>query len=203
MFDNARDANQYLANTVCYWDGTPVYIERVRDDFMASGYKLPLTNTTEREAFNVLAPEFNCRNYNLGYMNSTKLGRAVFVSRRPVRGVSQGICDNNLQFSVNGAPARHIMGINTAMRDRGFTAMLQRRYPTREEALAQFSKPNVPSVAVSPWVAIKKHDTLTNLRFLEYRGREISFSETHEFVLPTEFEYLREICGPTGVLRAA
>jgi hypothetical protein len=52
-------------------------------------------------------------------------------------------------------------------------------------------------------VALKRHGVLTNLHFLEYKGREISFSETPEFHLPTEFEYLREICGPTGVLRAA
>jgi hypothetical protein len=202
VFDNARDANQYLNNTVCYWNGQPIYIERVDGDFMASGYMLPLTGKTAQSRYDVRDPAFNCREYRLGYMNSERLGQAVFLSRRPVRGVSQGICDNNISFiGVNGR-GREI-SVGNSIRDQGFVDMLMGRYPSRDEVLTKFEDVNVPSVALSSCVALKRHGVLTNLHFLEYKGREISFSETPEFRLPTEFEYLREICGPTGVLRAA
>ena len=202
MFDNARDANQYLNNTVCYWNGDPIYIERVDGDFMASGYMLPLTGQTARSQYDVRDPAFNCREYRLGYMNSERLGQAVFLSRRPVRGVSQGICDNNISFiGVNGRGRE--MSVGNAIRDQGFVDMLTGRYPSRDEVIAKFEDVKIPSVALSSCVALKRHGVLTNLHFLEYKGREISFSETPEFHLPTEFEYLREICGPTGVLRAA
>jgi len=202
VFDNARDANQYLNNTVCYWNGQPIYVERVDGDFMASGYLLPLTGRSVRTQYDVRDPSFNCREYRLGYMNSGRIGQAVFLSRRPVRGISQGLCDNNISFiGANGRNRE--MSVTNAIREQGFVDMLIGQYPSRDEVLAKFEDPKVPSVALSPYVALKRHGVLTNLHFLEYKGREISFSETPEFCLPTEFEYLREICGPTGVLRAA
>ena len=202
MFDNVRDAHQYLNNTVCYWNGEPIYIERVGEGFMASGYNLPLTPGMDRSFYDVRDPAFNCREYRIGYMNSERLGYAIFLSRRPVRGVSQGLCETNLSFLGANGRIRE-MSIANAIRDQGFVDMLQGRYPSRAEVLKKFEDVETPSVALSPYVALKRHDVLTNLHFLEYKGREISFSETPEFQLPTEFEYLREICGPTGVLRAA
>lgn len=204
LYDNARDAHQYLGNTVCYWDGRPMYVERIGATFLASGYLLPITVASERVEVDINDARFNCRAFKLGYMNSERLGCAVYVARRPVRGVSQGLCENNLSFTIGGNDGRgRVLSMNNAIRDKGFADMLTGTYPTRQQATDRLGKDGTPSVAVTPWVAIKKHDTLTNLRFLEYRGREISFSETLEFVLPTEFEYLRQICAPSGVLRAA
>lgn len=202
MFDNVRDAHQYLNNTVCYWNGEPIYIERVGEGFMASGYNLPLTPGMDRSYYDVRDPAFNCREYRIGYMNSERLGHAIFLSRRPVRGVSQGLCENNLSFLGMNGRVRE-MSVANAIRDQGFVDMLKGKYPSRDEVLKKFENVKTPSVALSPYIALKRHDVLTNLHFLEYKGREISFSETPEFQLPTEFEYLREICGPTGVLRAA
>lgn len=204
MFDNARDANQYLAATVCYYDGHPVYIEAVGADFNASAYRLPYTGASKRINFDVRSPQFNCREFKLGYMNSEQTGKAIFVSRRPARGMAQGLSDTNLAFTVDGvigARGRGAMALNAAIRDQGFADMLLGLYPDR--ATAEKSFKDRQAVAVSPWLAIKKHGTLTNLRFLEYRGREISYSETFEFDLPEEFQYLREICRPVGCLRNA
>lgn len=203
MYDRADDANTYLRHTVCYWDGEPIYIERVGGDFQMSYYVLPVTNNSDLVYGDVRDPRFNCKQYQLGYMNSTKMGVSFHVTRRPARQVQQGLCDNNTSFIGDLGPYDDRMGIGQAIRDPGFVAMLKGVYPTMEETRRRLEDRKVKSIAVSPQLAVKRHPQFTNLHFLEYKGREISFSETLEFALPDEFKYLREICAPTGVLRAA
>jgi hypothetical protein len=202
MFDNARDANQYLSNTVCYWNGAPFYVESVNPEMEARGYLLPINNASLRMSVDVRDVRFNCREFKLGYVN-TAWGFASYVSRVPVRGLSQGIGDNNLRFEGNGVDAagRHQdVFVQNLLRDQGFADMLNGVYPDRAEVERRLADPAVLSVAVSPWVSIKKHTQFRNLFYLEYKGREIAWSETDRFALPPEFNYLREIIQPTGTL---
>lgn len=203
MYDRADDANTYLRHTVCYWDGQPIYIERVGGDFMMSYYVLPITNLSDLQTADVRDARFNCKQYQLGYMNSTKMGQSFHVTRRPARQVQQGLCDNNISFAGQLDPYADRIGIGQAIRDPGFVDMLKGVYPNMEQTKARLADKKVQSVAVSPQLAVKRHPRFNNLHFLEYKGREISFSETLEFALPDEFKYLREICAPTGVLKAA
>jgi hypothetical protein len=203
MYDRADDANTYLRHTVCYWDGQPIYVERVGGDFQMSYYVLPITNLSDLQYADVRDARFNCKQYQLGYMNSAKMGQSLHVTRRPARQVQQGLCDNNTSFAGQVDPYGDRMGMGQAIRDPGFVDMLKGVYPNMEETKARLANKKVQSVAVSPQLAVKRHPQFSNLHFLEYKGREISFSETLEFALPDEFKYLREICAPTGVLRAA
>lgn len=203
MYDRADDANTYLRHTVCYWNGEPIYIERVGGDFQMSYYVLPITSNSELQYNDVRDPRFNCKQYQLGYMNSVKMGQSFHVTRRPARQVQQGLCDNNTSFTGALDPYADRFMMGQALRDPGFTNMLMGIYPSMAEVRERLADNKVKSIAVSPQLAVKRHPQFTNLHFLEYKGREISFSETLEFDLPDEFKYLREICAPTGVLKAA
>lgn len=203
VYDNAADANSYLRGTVCYWGDAPIYVDRVTPDFLAHYYVLPLTGNAEMVTGDIRDRMFNCQQYRLGYMNSVTRTQSFHVSRRPARQLQQGLCDNNMIFRGNLDRFDDGYGMGRAIRDQGFVDMLRGTYPTVEEVRAQLVDKKVQSVAVSPQLAVKRHPQFSNLHFLEYKGREISFSETLEFALPDEFKYLREICAPTGVLKAA
>lgn len=197
-FDNQRDASSYLSNTVCYYNGVPIYIEAIDANLMAHAYNLPYNGQVRLVDIN--SELFNCREYKLGYMNAAD--GCYYVSRRPSRGTAQGICDNNLSF-IPSDNDRHHRGTNMAraVQDPGLVQMLTGIYPTIPEALQKLEHPNVNAVAISRHLCIKKHPQFNNLRFLEYKGQEISFSDTNAFDLPEDFQYLREICNPTGVLK--
>lgn len=207
-FDNARDANQYLAGTVCYWGESPFFVDHVDETFQAHGYLLPLTNNSAVQLVDCNDRRFNCREYKLGYMNSAE-GSAYYVSRLPARHVQQGIAGTNTLFLRAGdaIPARRDRfggrgyGMQEAIRDQGFVDMLQGRYPPAEEVARRLVEGGARSVAVSRFLAIKRHPQFKNLNFLEYKGREVSYSETLAFDLPEEFVYLRELCQPAGVLK--
>jgi len=203
MFDRADDANSYLRATVCYWGNDPIYVERVTPDFFAHFYVLPLNGSSQIQTGDVRDARFNCQQYRLGYMNYGKTGNSYHVSRRPARQMQQGLSDNNLTIAGARDAYGDMLGLAKAIRDQGFVDMLKGVYPTMEEVRAKLLDKRTKSVAVSPQLAVKRHPQFNNLHFLEYKGREISFSETLEFALPDEFKYLREICAPTGVLKAA
>lgn len=201
MFDNARDANQYLSGTVCYWDGNPIYVDHVDGAFNAIGYNLPMKARGENPLIraDVRDRRFNCREFNLGYVNLQSYGQAFYMSRVPHRGVQQGLCDANVMFEGRPKdPAKPPPRLRNILTDPGFAAMLRGTYPTPAEAADQLGKSH--SVAFSAELCVKKHPRFSNLRFLEYRGREVSFSETLTFKLPDEFRYLQESCEPHGVL---
>lgn len=203
MFDNAADANSYLRNTICYWGPDPIYIDHVDEGFQAHYYLLPTSGDQMLSVGDVRDPMFNCRRFNIGYMNSATQSKVFHVTRIPARQMQQGLCDNNLRFVGAVDPFGGMYGVRRARKDPGFAAMLRGEYPELQQVKLMLADPKVKSMAVSPCLSLKRHPQFNNLHFLEYKGREISFSETLEFTLPTEFKYLREVCAPTGVLKAA
>lgn len=200
MYDNARDAASYLNNTVAFWDGSPIYIDRIEADFSIQGYKLPLTNNSMRENLgNCQDKRFQCREFRLGYINWSN-GAAIYAERRPHRGVQQGLCDNNVvMLDGRGNP----QSMSRAIREQGFVDMLLGKYPSPAEASAKMERGDVSSVAFERYLAVARHANFNNLRYLKYKGRDVSWSDNNRFKLPDEFKYLREICEPTGILERA
>lgn len=210
MYDNAGDANRYLSGTVAYWDGDPVYIFEVtnrqndagRRIIMAYVCKIPMGGQLEFW-IDINDAKFNCMKYQLGYCNSKEYG-AIYVSRRPARIQSQGICGANLSAKglADGLRGRDIFGHLT--RDPGFVDMLTGKYPTADEARKMLeANPKIKAVAFSPTLCFKRHPRFSNLLFLGYKGDDVAYSDSGEFTLPEEYHYLRETCQPKGCLKAA
>lgn len=200
MYDNVRDAQSYLNGTVAFWDGAPIYIERIEADFGVSGYKLPVDGRAVRETFGTINDKrFQCQQYRLGYLNWST-GAALYVSRRPHRGVHQGLSDQNLSI-IDGLGNPQSMA--RAIREQGFADMLMGKYPTPAEAAKMMDKKGTTSVAFDRYLAVSRHPHFENLRFLKYKGRDVSWSDKNEFKLPEEFKYLQQICEPTGIIEKA
>lgn len=210
MYDNANDANRYLAGTIAYWDNEPVYVssvERRRSPegpyaLMALVTNLPIKLGGEFY-INISDPRFNCMKYQLGYCNTREHG-AVYITRRPARIQSQGICGANL--SVRG----HVGGIRdrdlfpTLIRDAGFVSMLKGEYPSVDEARKLLHENrNLNSVAFEKNLGFKRHKRFSNLLFLIYKGDDVAYSDSGEFTLPEEFRYLYEVCQSKGCIKAA
>lgn len=209
MYDNHQDANRYLANTVCYWDGVPIYVAECRagrndrNIIEAYAYKLPY-GFHDGEYFNIGDERFNAFKYKLGYINTGN--GVVYMARRPARIQSQGLCANNVNIrgmSVGAGGARYRDDFNDLVRGDGFKDMLLGKYPSMAEARKiLLEKPNIRAVAFSREFAIKRHPQFKNLFFLSYKGEDISYSETSEFSLPEEYKYLKEISTQKGCLKA-
>lgn len=208
LYDNLRDARQYLEGTVAYWEGDPVYVGGVEQgagkSLSAFVYRLPYRAT---DAFHVdISDErFNCFKYKLGYVNKAD-GEVFYVSRRPSRGVAQGICGNNLSIrNIDGQDQGRIRDeFVRLIKDTGFRDALMGKYPTVAEAREQLvANPKLRAVAFNKYFCLKRHPNFTNLFFLGYKGEEIAFSATQEFTLPTELSYLKEVCTPSGIVKAA
>lgn len=204
MYDNAQDANRYLSNTVCYWAGEPVYVAECRasrndrNAIEAYVYKLPY-GFSEGFYCNIGDERFNAFKFRLGYINHNN--NVVYMSRRPARIQSQGLCSNNVNIrgSLNG---RHRDDFNDLVRSKGLTDMLMGKYPTLDEARKTLlEKSDVRAVAFSREFAIKRHPQFKNLFFLSYKGEDVSYSDTAEFSLPEEYKYLNEISSQKGCLK--
>lgn len=205
MYDNLNDASRYLSSTVCYWDGVPVYVsdmrrsENNREEFDAYCYELPY-NGARADWRNISDPRFNAFKFQMGYMN---IGDSIrYMSRRPARIQSQGLCGNNT--SIIGGNGMNGRGEFTeVIRHQGFKDMLMGVYPTIEEARQKLMEnPRLRGMAFSREFAIKRHRAFNNLFFLSYKGEDISYSDTAEFSLSDDFSHLKEITIKKGALRA-
>lgn len=203
MYDNAEDGNRYLAGCIGYYNDEPVLIDQIRGDMIVRARKLPIDvhGNDNHIRFPLNDPGFNVTKFNLGYHN-TPFG-AVFIQRRPARIVQQGISAANLNYrgpddNQQGPLPRGWM--SDWLYKQSFADSLSGRYPTIGEAREMLNQnKQLRSVAFDRLFAIKRHDRFNNLYFLEYRGREIAHSQSEQFVLPREFDYLGEICTEKGV----
>lgn len=208
MYDNAGDAGRYLAGTVCTWDGRPVYVSDVRNgeargSITARIHYLPYAMSPEFWV-DIADPRFNATQFRLGYMNCGD-GRARFVSRTPARIQSQGLCQGNTRF--RGAPEgiAPSFGFKQAIREQGWVDMMTGVYPSMEGAQDRLANDaRCASVGISRDFAVVRHPKFKKLFFLEYRGREIAFSDVPvSFTLPEEYRFLKEVCEPLGVTKVA
>ena len=205
-YDNQADANRYLAGSVVYWDGQPIYVGEVNTDhhsgdLIVTAYKMPYNGMDEIRV-PLDDPRFNPFKFKTGYVN-TDGGEAVFLRRIPARIQLQGLCNNNTVVQTRDG-GRGGTNFRNLIRDKGLANTLRGIYPTLtevKETLAQ--EPHRMSMAFSRDLAVVRHPQFKNLFFLSYRNEDISFSQDCEFTLAEEFSYLTEICEPKGCLKRA
>ncbi len=207
MFDNAQDANAYLRRTVCMWGNQPIWVHSVAaapdGKIVASACKLPLQqdHNDKYDSYDIHDPKFNCRLFSLGYMTSSK-GALFYVSRTPSREQPQGLSQSNTRFQRTGDINGIGMNLGGALYEPGFVDMLMGRYADPMEAVKRLqSEPKLVGTCIGPFLAVTRHHKFKDLFFLEYKGREVSFSQTLEFNLPTEFKHLLEVCQPSGLVK--
>lgn len=207
MYDNAQDAQRYLGGTVVYWKGEPHYVDECRGlrdgTIEACLSPLPGPNHVAAIRVNIADPDFNCMKYKLGYVNM-RGGTVAYVSRRPARIQSQGLCGANLSVLIQNNP--HMggrAGFANLIGDPGFVDTLKGKYPSIKEARERLlSDKTVRAVAFDPRFCIKRHRQFNNLFFLNYKGDDVAYSDCAEFSLPSEFQYLFETCSEKGCLKA-
>ena len=204
-YDNQADANRYLAGSVVYWDGQPIYVGEVYTDYetgvlMVQAFKMPYDGQDQVKV-PLHDPRFNPFKFKTGYVN-TRDGEAVYLRRVPARIQLQGLCNNNtVVTSRDGGRGYQIRSL---LRDPGLTDTLKGVYPTLEEVKDKLARDvRVTSMAFSRDLAVVRHPQFKNLFFLSYRNEDISFSQDCEFTLAEEFSYLTQICEPKGCLKKA
>lgn len=203
MYDNANDAHRYLNNTVCMFDGKPVYVaecRRNRDNrngIDVIAYPIPYTGLDAAFVIDLADARFNAMKFKLGYMQYGD--DVVYLSRRPSRIQSQGLCGSNVTVrgnrDLNGRG-----GFNVVVREKGFSDMMTGEYKTPDEARKMLTEnPRLRAVPISRDIALKRHGTFKNLFFLAYKGEDVAYSDNPTFKLPEEYSYLNEICKKRGV----
>lgn len=193
MFDNMDDCRRYLNGSVCFINDEPVYVSGF-DRWSAVCYNLPLGDKTTMQ--DVRDSAFRASKYKLGYVNRAN-GDVFYTERWPARIQAQGLCAANLAVVVNGETRMmgRAMFDRDCLRDKGFRDMLCGKYPSIDEARKMLlGNKGARAVAFGPHHAIRRHEQFSNLYFLEYKGRPISHSQTGEFSLCEEFQYLEEVC---------
>lgn len=172
-FQSTADAQQRLLKTVIVHQGRPMYVHEVRSPTKVLGMDMLLRKLVEFELEpSSVAPP------TLGYVNWKD--SVVFVTRRPVRRVRQGVCSENIDARVNDK--------NEFMSSSSFAKMLMDDYPTFKAALKDIKNEKAVRVAFSKDFAIS-HD----FRIL-YQG-EVVGSINGEGVLQLRPQYtcLKEI----------
>lgn len=212
MYDNANDAYRYLQGTVVYWNGTPVYVSDVQTiDRVIKALVRPIPirgGRGDEEWVSIDDPNFNCMKYNLGYVNLVN-GTVAYVTRRPARAQAQGLASQNVSVQYShGIDQRHWgradIWADLVRNQPGLGECLMGKYPSLDEARAKLmADKTVKAVAFDRYFAIKRHSEFSNLFFLNYKGEDISWSDSSEFSLPDGYKHLMEMCNEKGCLKAA
>lgn len=184
------------------FDGKPVYVSECRRNGLNRGidvvtYPIPYTGLDAPIVFDVSDDRFNAMKFKLGYMNYGN--DAIYLSRRPSRIQSQGLCSSNVTIRGNGVLGGR-NGFSLLIREQGMADMMTENYPSPDKARKILTeRPNVRAVAISRDIALKRHRTFKNLFFLAYKGEDVAYSDNPTFKLPEEYSYLNEICKKRGV----
>ena len=185
------------------FDGKPVYVMECRrgqvnrNGIEALAYPIPYTGYDDVIVIDLADDRFNAMKFKLGYMQYGN--GVVYLSRRPSRIQSQGLCGSNVTVrgsrDLNGR-----VGFSLVIREKGFSDMMTGEYKTPDEARKMLiENAQLRAVPISRDIALKRHHTFNNLFFLAYKGEDVAYSDNPTFKLPEEYSYLNEICKKRGV----
>jgi len=163
-----RDLTARLDNSICRYQGVPVYIRHTD----ANELTLYLLNNLQIVFKRISSDDedLDISTIPMGYYQYTPR-QVVYVSRRPVRRWKQGVEADALDFKfLNVANARHINIYTKAFED-----MVMGRYPSLEETLKNFeSSEETMEIAIHRDVVL---EYLPNLKLVHvhYKGEEVGF----------------------------
>ena len=197
-FDNLADVKSKFLNTICYYKKKPVFVKNCNyqtnpvDGEFIIGNKFQLTvGTTAGKNISIKLedPDFNYKEYNLGYSNGTNF--CVWWFRKPIKQYSQGLSQNQLHWSISvpGMVPEENFSFHQP-----FIAMLQNEYPSLNVVAGKLKDKKGKIMAFHKDFALS-WDNLHEDFILEYRGKKVGVSvngNIDEYRLMPEFKHLAE-----------
>lgn len=195
-YDNLEDAKTKLAGTFCMYRDKAVTIKVVGTDAVIDpktgiyspdywAYGSYMFNGREFKC-KITDPEFNCSNYNIGYMNRFVAG--AWFYRVPSKQWKQGLRPDQVRCKFS---QRQFADMNFGGAKQ-LCSMLENQYPSFEEAASLLKKDEANIVAFHRNFAMTL-DRIHQDYILEYKGSNIGFtSNLKDFKLMDEKQHLIE-----------
>lgn len=201
-FDNLADVSSKFSNTVCYLGKVPIYVKSAQSDpddekkFLLYGNHL----SARGKYFKLDDPEFNYKNFNLGYANNGH--QAQWWFRRPAKQYCQGLTKGQLgnrQSYVDPGdqvdPGKQ-PGSNFTF-SKPFVSMLENSYPDLEWIRKHLMEGTLTVGAFHKDFALSWNKLHKDF-ILEYRSKLIGHSIgrnlnlVDDFILADDSQHLRE-----------
>lgn len=194
-YDNLEDARAKLKDTFCLYKGKAFYVKAVehnpnfgieKNKFVVIGTYMSGRNGTP--IIDIDDPDFNCSEYNIGYMNVHQAGFAPWLFRIPQKQFHQGLRNTQMKMRASNPAYLHVE--LRACKDMG--TMLENQYPLFKDAVEILNQGNAHLIAFHKNFAMSK-DNIHNDYLLEYKGEQIGFTPDLDNVkLLAEHEHLYE-----------
>jgi hypothetical protein len=191
-YDNLEDAKTKLVSTYCLYKGRAVSVKQLEEaPDGPNGFKRFLAyagylSTGRSVTFYIDDPDFNCSDYNIGYLNT--ISRAAWFYRIPMKQWKQGLRSDQVRCRYSNR-----MFGDITFNGKGVVNMLENIYPTVDEAAALLREQEANIVAFHKNFALT-YDRIHNDFILEYKGVHIGHTsndlKTHK--LMAEYEHLAE-----------
>ena len=186
-YDNIEDVKVKLASTYCMYKGKAVLVKLIE---LVSEEKY---NAHGSYMFNgrsfvcdIDDPDFNCSNYNIGYVNTMKAG--AWFYRVPLKQYKQGLRHDQVRMRYT----------NQAFSDIQFSAgksvcaMLENNY-TKFKSAAELLREGEANIVAFHKNFAMIHDSVHKDFILEYKGVNIGFTkDLKNMELMEEYAHLHE-----------
>lgn len=191
----------------------PAIVDEATNHFGVKAAYLPLKqgSKTHYETVSVNDPDLDFRSISarIGYMDFDHPGwmEAVWVSRKAVRKVIQGLSPHNIGIAPLFTSKRHAMPMrmltfSDIIQQSGFVDMVRNQYHSFDSVKKLLAEKRVISVAVTRNFAINHRDE--GIYGIEYKGRQIGTSQDlRAFILLPEYSYFGEIVEHNFLVLAA
>lgn len=203
FYDNREEAEIRLSRSLISYEGRPVYVDQVSEDY-ADGLcrlhirELPYDENTKASRKIINSPGFRSfqpikTGWFNGYQWCNERGvnlHATYFSRRGARRRRQGLSNDNL-FKSNVDPQSILLPaeLNTVIRDPGFADSLKGVFPTLDEALATLTRDTSMAIGLE-WCI---HRDGSGFTWLFYQTDKIGMFFRGSLFLFDNFAYLREM----------
>lgn len=195
-YETLEEIKMRLESSVVLYDGAPVYITRVAapeaDDKKEISRvffrELPYEPDGRDIRKFLSSRKFDLNIPNLGYINHR--GRALYLTRAPVRQYSQGLCNKNTTVMELGG-RRSEWSFNDIIRGDGLANLLKGSYPSFKEA-GEILNEKTQSVAISKSFAVNIDNDLDVL-MMSYKGTKcgLAFKGERAIRLSPKFHFLK------------
>lgn len=172
QFDNLEDVGGKFNQTVCVYNGKPVYVVCAETDAeIVGGFVLYIQDKNGKKQYIKLTdPKFSYKDFNLGYANSGPF--ASWWYRKPSKQYQQGLRHNQLSYrtSIPGTGPEEPFGYS-----KPFNRMLENDYPKLEDCMKWLRDKHAQAVAFHRDFALS-WDAIHGDYIIEYRAKQIGSS---------------------------
>lgn len=198
MFDSIEQTSLRLKNTYVLYNDDLYKVSQALDKDTVE-----IIRQDGKRVVSLNDVNLNYYDYRLGYASGTYGGtiEAYYLVRSPHRQQRQGlIMDAIVGICALGGNGELIeRGAGQFLRTSELEKCLKGQYATFDEALKTLEEhEHVGSVPFSRRLAVRLDRDL-GFYTLQFKGRRIAWGDPHNFNMPSEFLYLREVIEKSGV----